>query len=833
MRVVDDTNTRHDFDFPWVILPELTRQSTSPGILLQGRFLASLTEENGQSILSGMRTIWVVSGIVLLAVLGPACSETDAYTGTFEADFFKERPWLNDVSSWWSKGCGRGEPTEARYMGDFGVGNGHVFALSGYACPLNTLHTMVGPDYQQESVFFRDTSVQAAIGSDPVKVRDGRMFRVRRTAILVSSERADDLHLYTITFAPRRADRDDPLNRAMIRIAVVENLASGPLTNVELLTEEGTVTREGRHRTLVALSPDAADPSVVSLGEFSRGEEKVAVFAYVTSIGGEGESETISALRATDVDALLEETRDRWLAAVGRAAKLESPDPRVDDLLEGMLVTILNQQTYLGGVSPMSRYTLMWIRDTAGAVRFFARMGLLEEARAMLDYYHLGAVMRGDIGNALDLDYDPDTPPPEPDWASMPPFSGRCEGETPSYLPLMAHWYTRASGDTSLMVSQTEFLKRALLAQNISADGLIPFSGDETYRGAMGIALGLAIEHDYVGCCKSANSSFLFTASARALAYELEALGNTDDPPVLREKADLVLQAADSHYWRADEMYAPFLDEADPTNLPIPFEDVSTKPLWTGCLSPDDPRAQTNLENVIAQKGTEDGFLQTPLHPDYDNYMELDIHEGVYTGMMPGYYLYNLALVDHPRAEGAFNGLQLAASPSGNFAEYQIYDDHSALQIIYEHGGTLGDLTARYRPWEGGISLDAMVFYLTGFEPDAPNGTVKLAPRLPNLWPEMNWTGLRVGDQRFDLLVEDKGGRRKITVTPASGSLTVNLEVPLPPANVKQVRVRGKSVSDYETWSPFGRTRVQMGEASAYTNDPLTVTVEYSLKDLP
>jgi hypothetical protein len=68
-------------------------------------------------------------------------------------------------------------------------------------------------------------------------------------------------------------------------------------------------------------------------------------------------------------------------------------------------------------------------------------------------------------------------------------------------------------------------------------------------------------------------------------------------------------------------------------------------------------------------------------------------------------------------------------------------------------------------------------------------------------------------------------------VTPVSGSLKVNLDVPLPAANVKQVRLRGKSVSGYETWSPFGRTRVKLGEASAYTNDPLTVSVEYSQKE--
>ncbi len=747
------------------------------------------------------------------------------------ADYFTQRPWLLDVSSWSAPGCGDDQPNEARYMGDFGVGNGHTFALSGYACPLNTLHTMAGPDYQQEADFFRDTFMQ--LGPEAPAVMDGRMFRVRRTGILIAVEKTENLELSTLTFAPFGSGDSDPVNRSIVRVVVVRNVSSNPVSGIKIVSTDAGLANASlaRERRLVLLDPVDGDAENFDLGDLDPGREKIVVFAYVMWMRDTGSpDETITALRATDIDGLLEATRDEWRRFIDGAARLESPDHRVCDLLEGMLVTVRNQTAWLGGVSPMSRYSLMWIRDTAGVVRFYLKMGLFEQARAILDYYHLGSVLRGDIANALDLDYDPPDPPLEPDWASMPPFEGRTAGEVPSYLPLMAHWYSQATGDASLVDEQYEFLRRALTAQDVDSQGLIGFSGDETYRGAMSMAFGLDLEPDYAGLCKSANSSFLFGAASEALAVEAEAKGSTDHAAALRARAQLVREGADAHYWTAGGYWAPFLYIDDPANLPPPFEDVTTKPLWTGYTNADNECARENLVNVMAQIGRRDGFLQSPLDERYHDYLGFDVSKGVYTGMMPGYYLTNLALSDHPDAEKAFNALAVAPSPSGNFSEYQVYDDYSVLQLIYEPSGSLGDLTARYRPWEGSVSLDGLVTYLTGFEPDAAHGAVSLAPHLPNNWPGMKWSNLRVGDMHIDLELTELGGERRATVTPSSpGTLLVTLALPLGNATVRRVVVNGESLDkdSYTLWGPFGTTRVCLDPIEATSDQPLDVTVFY------
>ncbi|MBI5479766.1 MAG: hypothetical protein HY906_12960, partial [Deltaproteobacteria bacterium] len=157
------------------------------------------------------------------------------------AAYLDDRPWLLDLSTWAGVGCGEGEPDDARHLGDFGVGNGRVFALSGYACPINTLHTMAGPDYQQEGDFYSDTATRVFVaGASPAPVH-GRMFRVRRTAILVSAESLGDLDLVTVTFAPTGTAVTPALERALLRVVVVRNASGGTVSGVEVRTTDATV----------------------------------------------------------------------------------------------------------------------------------------------------------------------------------------------------------------------------------------------------------------------------------------------------------------------------------------------------------------------------------------------------------------------------------------------------------------------------------------------------------------------------------------------------------------------------------------------------------------
>lgn len=748
-----------------------------------------------------------------------------------ESAYLDAHAWLREVSSWSSEGCGPGQPVEARRMGDFGVGNGHVFALSGYACPLNTLHTMIGPTYQKDSGFFEDTwsVLEADVDPQRLAVRDGRVFRVRGTPILITCERSAALSLVSVTFAPAGLGPDDPRNRSIVRIVAVRNPTDEVVGDVQLVTRNADSVRDDRVRRLVALAPaGAAGADRLSLGDLAPGREVTAALAWVVTTGGQGEAETVSALRSSDIDELLRTTRDAWHAWLEDAARLASPDPRVDDYLTGVLVTAGVQQTHRGGAGVMSQYTEMWIRNMSGPARLYARLGKHDDLRAMLAYYHLAARIGGDIQNAVELDHDPAEDPPEPDWSSKGAFSGREEAESPSYLPLMVDWYTTASGDDTLVAEQLDMLLRALDGQVIDERGLLPFSGDETYRAAMSIAFGLDLKHDYKGCCPSANSSFLWVAAAEALAGWCEHLGRAEEARSLRDRAGLVRTAAEQTYYTEAGYYAPYFDPDRPGTAPPPFEDVAACPLWCGYSQPDDERALANLAYLVEHAGRGDGFVVSPLHPVYDGVMDLDVHQGVYTGMEPGYLLQNLAAADHPLAEAAFNAVALAASASGNSAEYQIYDDHSALQIIYDASGTLGDYTARFMSWEGCVVADAVVGYLTGFEPDAAAGAARLAPRLPNHWPRMRWHGLRVGRARFDLELEQKGDLLSVTITTgAPEGLGIHLALPLAEVTVEQVRIDGEVLDPalIETWSPFGRTRVLLPPLRAEAAAPLRVEV--------
>jgi hypothetical protein len=395
----------------------------------------------------------------------------------------------------------------------------------------------------------------------------------------------------------------------------------------------------------------------------------------------------------------------------------------------------------------------------------------------------------------------------------------------------MAWWYTAASGDNTLAKWQYNLLKRSIDGQVLGADYLLGFSGDETYRTAMSIAFGLPLEHDYKGCCKSANSSFMYATAAYLLGNLADRVGNADDAREIWQKAALVREVADFTYFTPEGYYAPYL-ESPPARFPEIYEDVALKPLWLGYAPAEDEKALTSLEYLVEHTGRPDGFLVSSMDPVYHGALDLDIHEGVYTGMNPGYALYNLAITDHPMAQDAFNAVRLAASYSGNSAEYQIYDDHSALQLIYDASGLLGDYTARYMNWEGSVTADALVYYLTGFEPY--DNYVLLTPRLPNSWPQMKWTGLRTGDRRFDLLVEDPGGLRRVTVTTESAGFRLVLSVPLGDVEVRRVLVNGDRLDEqnYELRDLFGHVRVEIFEAFEIGKSrPLEVEVVYGGQD--
>jgi len=759
--------------------------------------------------------------------------------------FFQEEAWLLDLSSWASNVDKRINTPDDAHLGDFAVGNGSVFAILGLAYPLNTLHNIIGPNYERETRFFGDTSLLLRYG-DPSKEAnfvEESAWRVRKTSIVITRARDNKVELYTIDFAPKLSEEFSPIQRSIIRIALVRNRSDATLRNIELFTRsfnpiaaEGdtVVETNGARRMIIAgvnvTVTATSEGIVIPIGELAANDEKIANIAFVMAENSGEEGETFSELSSSSPRDLLLGTRDYWIAWSSLPAQILVPDKKVMDLIDTMLVTIRMQCAKTGGVSPMSQYTRTWLRDTVGPVYFFLRMGLFDDVKRMLEYYYYASVISGDIKNSHAVNYDISSPPPPPDWSSLPPFTGRVSAESPSYLPLMFWRYYRNTGDEAILGNRYDFLKRAVLAQNYNLDYLLPFSGDETYRTAMSAGFGFDLNYLYEQNAFSANSSFLFVSAAEKMSEIARILKKDGDSSLFQEHAERARESAEQYYWLPQGFYAPFIWMKDHKPFEKPYEDVNTQPLWTGYAEPNDPHARENMLKTIEMIGRDDGTIQTPLNKLYKNFMGIPASEGVYTGMVPGYYLYNLSQLNHPLAEKSFNSFETYASPSGNFPEYGVYDDRSALSIIYDPAGEIGNYTARFRPWEGGIDLDAFVYYLTGLEQDSPTGNVKLFPHLPNCWKWMTCANLRIGEDRFDLSIQDQGGFYEAKLSnKGKRLLTFDISLPFAPETALGLTIDHRMVRarDFVGKDPLGNGIVRLKGLALEQGKSMTIVFRY------
>ena len=106
-------------------------------------------------------------------------------------------------------------------------------------------------------------------------------------------------------------------------------------------------------------------------------------------------------------------------------------------------------------------------------------------------------------------------------------------------------------------------------------------------------------------------------------------------------------------------------------------------------------------------------------------------------------------------------------------------DDYGPLHAVYDPVGGTGDYPARYRPWEGGILAEAGYAYLLGSTCDAVQGTLDLAPNLPNDWPWLEARRLRCGASWLDLRIDASTQGWIMTLTHREGpALKVSVSVP-------------------------------------------------------
>ena len=703
------------------------------------------------------------------------------------------------ISNYTTTNDGR-NPKDPSFMGAVAAGNGLVFALFGYGKPTNSMHSFAGPGYDMADGFFGDYSLHLSpAGSGELSVFDNeRVGHSLAAPVVITIGNVGGLELHTADFAPsftgQGGSDQELLRHCVIRNVTVRNGGDSDSVDTNVVVKawnknvtspaEGLMVEEREARMLVTrVTGEGVGPFTVAgqkmtipIGVLSAGAEKTFILSHCAYAKGD-----IPALPEIKVIQLMKGTAAAWNLWEENLVDVVTPDPMVNDFIDGMKMTLKLQTADSGATCPMSEYTRTWARDNMGPVVGMLSLGGFEDVEGYLDYVYHAILVEGDLKNSYSAVYDQDWGLLSvPDWSAMPPLGDgsigkkRVSAETPSYMVLMYGLHNRFTGKTDRIVERRALLHRCLFAQGFGPGDMLPFTGDETYRAAMNASMGLGPDVPHEDWNWSGNSSALWLGAAREYQRFMAAADAAHESDLSGEVTEAAQRFAQVEpatieaYTLEDDCFAAFVSIEDGTRS-APFEDASLQVTWSGWKDGDDEYAQKAFACLYDRAGTVDGEICSKLHIDYaDVFLFRNAREGVYTGMLPGYTLHSMTELGHPHASDAFNMVRQSLSSTGDIQEYMILDDHTGLTIFYMTDGVTepSDYTAKYRPWEGGIVLDAVMQYLFGFEPDANERTIKLRPHLPNNWPTLSATGLRAADERFDLTVTATRTGHQVKVMP-------------------------------------------------------------------
>lgn len=810
------------------------------GLLMAGLFITAGCSKKASAPLNLFDQAWWAvpdeSGVTSLLTASP---------------YFAKRKWLVTEMSSWFEEMRYQEPGveagDARLLGYYGIGNGRTFGFVGTNYPRNTLHGLLGPDYQKKTQgFFSDFRAHLEQDGNLLPWSRDYIWKVREAQIILTRMmmQGTPLELDTIAFAPI-SPNPGMEKGTIIQLVNVRNggrsaakdlvLKIQSYANADKQDETGVYLEQVRdHHRLRVRPATQLNWTVVPFGkhgypalatkafELAAGEERQFMMVYEFVPASDTPGPGREAALAKGFETLLTETADWWRAWHRTGLSIKTPDHRVNDLIEGLKGTIRVQISANGAISPMSHYTGMWNRDSFAPVRTLLKFGYPDEAWGIMNYYFKAASTRGGIGNSLNTDVEIAEPLPQPDWYGNMPFSGRLRGETPSYITLMHTYFWQYTGKYEELTNRWDYLMHTLKGQGITAttgeEGLMYFSGDETFRPALSANLELpgGANYKFEDLCYSANTAFLFVKACEHLAAFAVNRGiQSTDRAWLTEKANLVRQATEKWYWLADKnRYSPFIVMENMTAEARPAEDVNTKPIWIQYLDSDSSQARSNMLSTIEAIGQDNGILQNvPVQPV--SLLGYDLGGGLMTGMSPAYFLFNVAELNLSTAEKTFDTVGAYVSPSGNIHEVATFSQPGvAFSPLYFSGGAVGELYARYRPWEGAILAESLMNYLLGYKADVAKGWLKLAPRLAHGSAWLEADGLSFAGHRLKLRLEQAGNVLGCTINSIDdpttfGLASYQLRLTIKAGTVNQVRLDDNILpaSQYEVVAPFPGAR--------------------------
>lgn len=755
--------------------------------------------------------------------------------------FFQARPHLiTEMSSWFYEVVHEvpgEEPESAEHLGYFGLGNGTAFAFAGTWYPLNTLHELLGPEYDNGGAgYFSDFRARLRRNGSLLPWTREWIWRPRKAAIPMTRMLVEgpDVELVTLAFAPM----GDVLGLAkgtVVEVFLVRNTGTATVGGLavdlasygkaEVVGEAHLEQVRGGDRMQVrpldagwSILPEGIHPWPILLTapfELGPGDERAFAVVYEFVTDGDPIGAGRDAVADGGWETFLDTTYAWWHGWHDAGMEVRTPDRRVDDLMEGLKGTLIVQVGANGSVNQMSHYTGAWQRDVYPSARILAKIGYLDDAWRLADYMHDAAAVLGGIANRLAADVEIPETLPERDWREFIPFeSDRLRGEGPSYLPLMHTFAWRYGGGGDRLAERWDYLMHALRGQTVTDEGMMYFSGDETFRPAFSANIGLGLDYPFEHEAWSAYSAFSFVAACEELARAAvhHGLDHPDDIAWLQERAAWVRERTDLAYWLENgQRFSPFIPMASGIPDEHCSEDVNTYPLYIGYQARDEARSRENILSCMDLILQENSLLQN-ISGKTEIIMNVDLGKGIYATTGPPSFLFSAAALNLDIAPITFDTLGTLMSPSGNLSEVGYFPEPGrAISPLYDASSEIGEIWARYRSWEGAVALEAMVHYLVGYEADVIGGWLALAPHLlrDEGWVEAN--RMRFGDLRLTMrwALEDDGSHL-LTIHPdgdpsAAGLQEIRVRLTVPREGVEAVEMDDVLLEEdqYEVRIPF------------------------------
>jgi hypothetical protein len=641
------------------------------------------------------------------------------------APFADEIAALGDQSSWAQDARYEGAQPELRARGVYPIGNGRVFAHCGLGARANTLQGITGPRYHADEEFapqghFGACTLELLAGGELLPLARQRVRRVRGAGFVVTEDGdPGGLALRTLTFAA-------PGTAALTRVVEVLNAGAQAQRAVELRlridapAEASRATLRRRHAGTRAAFADfalsGASPRdgalIAQLGDLEPG----ARWRGVVTVETRDDADVETGAAPPTVDAAREQARATlrwWQEKLAATLEVDTDHARIRDLIRDWKVLMLTQRcAHSGTIVAMLHDRRADVRQSIGAMLVFLQLNLWDEARDLLVWIERATRRLGRVPDRTALDLDLQHLPATTDWehVAVP------DGDIPSWIVLLHHWYWRTTRDTELIRAHWPLLEVCIKRQKRDRDDLLGFHGSEPFlAGALHALLpSRAPERSLLIANAPAEgrrahsfaSGVLFLLALQAIGELLDATQGGAGPDTdaaaaapgvrwLRRSIEF-MRGLEERYWLADRgHFAPALSPLTGEPHAAPLAEANLLPLWIGWTFPSGERSRDNLRNSLAGlwcDGARIGSTATVGHA---------------TGHAQGLLLAALAERDAREREAALQALLAMAEPAGEWGA--LYDPEGRPTWT-----RAPDSPERLRPLDSGINFDALLYAMHG-----------------------------------------------------------------------------------------------------------------------